>query len=125
MAPQALAGSQHRMNFVRSRACHGWLCRTSVAQAGAESKPANSQFTASVTNSAPCCPVASLCTLLGVLPGQDGETVRAGTDRNGRLCRVGHLLWVLILTLIRFYKLILEVLGVASVADLQMTEANV
>lgn len=124
MPSQPLPGSQHRMNFDKSRACHGWLCRTSVAQAGAESKPAKSQFTALITNSAPSYPVASLCTLLGVLPGQDGETASEGRNRQKwELCRAGHLLWILILTL-GFYKIILEAFGVTSVAELQKTEAN-
>lgn len=80
-ASDGIQGSQHRMNFVKNRACHGWLCRTSVAQAGAESKPANSQFTALIKNSAPCYPAASLYTLLGVVPGQDGETASEGRNR--------------------------------------------
>lgn len=116
--------ASHWLNFVKNRACHGWLCRTSVAQAGAESKPANSQFTALITNSAPCYPVASLCTLLGVLPGQDGETASEGRNRQKwELCRVGHLLWVLTLTL-GFYKIILEAFGMTSLAKLQKTEAK-
>ena len=50
------------------------------------------------------------------------QQAKAGTDRNGRLCRLGHLLerWVLVPTLRvfhGFYKIIMAILGETSVAE--------